>query len=274
MSRRLALLVLLLPCLLLAASCEDPNKAPAKPTFLDLERRTILDDLPWPAGSTGGKTLAERMTHHGVGALAIGLIEGGELRLLVPAGRKGGAEVTAATLFDATPVTEVLLAIALKRLEQQGGSTPLTAELARRGEVDWLTAEILQPLKNVQGAVRLDDATLRWQATAGEVAALAIDLQKSAAGRPARRLRQEAARGLLRPGGDLVLGPMLAVGGQGHGQYFGRRGQSLEGSALLHAFVGTGQGAAILTDSPQGLAFSEELLAALSSRYNWPAVRR
>lgn len=265
-------------CLGLLA-CEDPNRAPPKPTYLDTERELIRQNLPFAPGSPGGASLESRLAHHQVAALALGLVEGGEIRFVIPVGQRDGQAVTAATPFDSSSLLDLLLALGIRRLAQDqtqapdlGAKPDLAALLAAQPAEDpqvWLPREIFKPAKLAHSTLTGQGASLRWQASATDLAALIVDLQKAVAGRPGRSLKQAAALELTRTG-ETGLASVFGVRGKGQATYFDRREAGPAGSVWLRGFISSGQGLVILTDAPHGLTLSEEIATAIAEVYHWP----
>jgi hypothetical protein len=298
---RIARVGLLLLALGLLAACEDPNRQPKRPGYLDLEVEQIRNQLPWPEGSAGGTTLADRLTLHGAPGVAIGLVDGGELRHVVVEGRDAAGKLEPTTLFEATPLADAWLTLGLRRLEQRpatdekpafvippelvqrvAGGQATRSELARllgeatgRPAADWLNDQLLRPalMRHSQFEGGADD--LRFRATVGDLALYISDLQKAQAGKPNRRLARDMARAYLKPlapdADGVGRGFGLDFGGKGHGAHFTRRALLPEGAVAMIGFVSSGQGAVVVVTSRDSLPLAEEVIAGLARQYNWPA---
>jgi CubicO group peptidase (beta-lactamase class C family) len=107
--------------------------------------------------------------------------------------------------------------------------------------------------------------------TAGDLARLAVEVQRAHAGR-GRMLSKATVDQALTPGpsGDYGLGMRLA--GQGDGRRFGHGGDNVGFKARTSAFVERGQGAAVLTNGDDGARVIDVVFEAIGREYGWPAA--
>lgn len=109
--------------------------------------------------------------------------------------------------------------------------------------------------------------------TAGDLAAWVVDMQKSQAGKPNRRLRRQTTLTMLEPQepGGWGLGPIL--GGEGHATYFGHLGGNAGYRGFVLGFKSSGHGAVVLANGDNGFPLIREIIAGLAVIYNWPAFQ-
>ncbi|MEM9554474.1 MAG: serine hydrolase domain-containing protein [Acidobacteriota bacterium] len=131
-------------------------------------------------------------------------------------------------------------------------------------------------------AIQIDDGWRRhpeyaaaglWS-TAPDLTAWLVDLQKSHAGKPGRRLPRDLTRTMLEPQTDANgWGLGLELRGRGHSRYFVHRGATAGYRALVVGFIHSGHGAVVLTNGDGGDALAREIIAALAEQYAWPALQ-
>jgi CubicO group peptidase (beta-lactamase class C family) len=105
--------------------------------------------------------------------------------------------------------------------------------------------------------------------TAGDLARLAVELQRARAGR-GRLLSKELVEAALTPGQDEGWGLGLRLGGEGAGRCFGHGGDNIGYKARTQAFLERGQGAVVLTNGDDGARVIDAVFDALGRRYGWP----
>jgi CubicO group peptidase (beta-lactamase class C family) len=105
--------------------------------------------------------------------------------------------------------------------------------------------------------------------TPSDLALFAIELMKSAQGKSSKVLSQKMARQMLtKESGSYGLG--LSVGDIQRITKFSHGGGNEGFTSILVAYVETGQGAIVMTNSDKGPALFSEILRAIAQEYNWP----
>ena len=108
--------------------------------------------------------------------------------------------------------------------------------------------------------------------TPSEFAAFLLDLLRSAGGEGGRILPAASARAMLAPFLE-NRGPGFLVEGAGDDVQFKLRGKTEGFACQMVLYPVRGQGAVIMTNSDNGFTLIDEILAALSSVYQWPHYR-
>ncbi len=107
-------------------------------------------------------------------------------------------------------------------------------------------------------------------ASAGDLARLLIDLQASAAGQPGHRLSPAMTRQMLMPiTANWGMGPALYTNGPAR---FGHDGLNEGFQSFMVAYVGKGEGIAVLTNGGQGRRLMDEIVRAVATDYHWPEI--
>jgi len=105
--------------------------------------------------------------------------------------------------------------------------------------------------------------------TPSDLARFAIQLQAAYAGQSNAVLSMEMARQMLSPdANNWGLGPAI----RSDGSRFGHGGANEGFRCQLMAFVESGRGAAVMTNSDSGGALVEEILRTIWSVYGWPGL--
>ncbi len=105
--------------------------------------------------------------------------------------------------------------------------------------------------------------------TPSDLARLAIEVQNEYAGKSSRILSQDMARQMLtHQKDDWGLG--FALEEAGHAARFGHGGANEGYRCELQAYIGSGQGVAIMTNSDDGGEVAEEFLRSVAAEYGWP----
>lgn len=117
--------------------------------------------------------------------------------------------------------------------------------------------------------VHVDLSAAGFWSTASEYARFVADLQRAAAGRPAKLLSPEMARRMLAPvtpqtGLGVALLPRRGV------TYFGHGGANWGYNSMFVAHPQTGQGVVVLTNSDNGGPLCWEIVRSVASAYDWP----
>lgn len=108
--------------------------------------------------------------------------------------------------------------------------------------------------------------------TPTEFAAFLTDLLASAGERDGKILSPAAARAMLVPWLE-DYGPGFLVDGRGDDIQFKLRGKTQGFACAMVLYPVRGQGAVIMTNSDNGHTLIDEMLAALSTAYDWPHFR-
>jgi len=104
--------------------------------------------------------------------------------------------------------------------------------------------------------------------TAGDLARLLMDIQASAAGRKGHRLSPAMTREMLtQVKSHWGLGAMLYDTGSPR---FGHDGLNVGYQSFMIAYVGKGDGVAILTSGGNGRVLMDEVVRAIATDYGWP----
>lgn len=107
--------------------------------------------------------------------------------------------------------------------------------------------------------------------TPSDLARLAIDVQRSAAGREGGVLSTSMTRQMVaRHGGPYGLG--FNVVGEGNGRIFRHSGSNMGFRAQLVAYTATGQGAVVMTNSDAGAELADEIMRSIAVTYGWPGA--
>ena len=98
--------------------------------------------------------------------------------------------------------------------------------------------------------------------------AVAIELMESAQGKSSKVLSQKVARQMvMKEAGSYGLG--VSVGDAQGTKKFSHGGSNEGFTCVLVAYVETGQGAIVMTNSDNGPPLFNEILRAISQEYNW-----
>ena len=104
--------------------------------------------------------------------------------------------------------------------------------------------------------------------TPSDLARLVIELQRARTGQSTKLLSAATVNQMLTPeSGDLGLG--FSLEGTGSGRRFSHGGSTLEFNSHLVAYVQTGQGVVIMTNSLRGERIIAELLRSIAREYAW-----
>lgn len=107
--------------------------------------------------------------------------------------------------------------------------------------------------------------------TAGDLCRFAVAVQKGMTG-DSDLISRETAEAMLTPGpGNWGLGP--AVSESVENRAFSHSGGNEGFRCQLFAFVKSGRGAAVMTNSDHGSDLAAEILRGIASVYNWPSYR-
>lgn len=106
--------------------------------------------------------------------------------------------------------------------------------------------------------------------TPSDLARFAIEIQQSSTGKSNKVLSQEMTRQMLTRSklSDFGLGLFLGTAKDEHGS-FGHSGSNVGIRTMFTAFTSTGQGAALMTNSDNGMELIQEVLRAISAEYGW-----
>jgi len=108
--------------------------------------------------------------------------------------------------------------------------------------------------------------------TPSDLALFAIEVQRAYKGESRKLLSASMTRQMLTPQiENWGLGP--TVQGVGRGLRFSHGGSNLGFRAFLVAYVETGQGAVVMTNSENGENLIDEILRSIATEYNWPDYR-
>ena len=106
--------------------------------------------------------------------------------------------------------------------------------------------------------------------TPSDLARFAIGILDAYHGRSNDVLDQETAHQMLTPGiHNHGLGPSIGAGGT----LFGHGGANEGYRCQLYAFIESGQGAVVMTNSDNGGVLNQEILQTLAAIYDWPALK-
>jgi CubicO group peptidase (beta-lactamase class C family) len=104
--------------------------------------------------------------------------------------------------------------------------------------------------------------------TPSDLALFAIELMESAQGKSSKVLSQKVARQMVtKESGSYGLG--VSVGDVQGTKKFGHGGSNEGFTCILVAYVESGQGAIVMTNSDNGPPLFNEILRAISQEYNW-----
>jgi CubicO group peptidase (beta-lactamase class C family) len=105
--------------------------------------------------------------------------------------------------------------------------------------------------------------------TAADLAAFAVELQRSNAGKSSKVLSTAMVNQMLtKQSGDYGLG--VGLGGTGRAATFSHGGSNVGFKCILFAYVQTGQGAVVMTNGDRGSQLAGEILRSISREYGWP----
>jgi CubicO group peptidase (beta-lactamase class C family) len=103
--------------------------------------------------------------------------------------------------------------------------------------------------------------------TPSDLARFALGIIDAYHGRSNDVLSQEMARQMLTPGiHNHGLGPVIGPGGRSFGHSGGNEGYR----CVLRAFIESGNGAAVMTNSDNGGVLYQEIIRTLAELYDWP----
>jgi CubicO group peptidase (beta-lactamase class C family) len=105
--------------------------------------------------------------------------------------------------------------------------------------------------------------------TASDLARFAIGVQEAAAGKSTKVLSRPMARQMLAEQKD-HYGLGVGLQGTGTAVQFGHGGRDEGFDALLHAYIESGQGAAIMINANDNSAMVRRILEAIAREYHWP----
>ena len=104
--------------------------------------------------------------------------------------------------------------------------------------------------------------------TAGDLARLAVEIQRAHAGR-GRVLSQAVVDQALTPGPDEHWGLGVQLAGEGADRRFGHGGDNVGFKARTHAYLERDQGAAVLVDGDDGTRVISTVFEAIGREYGW-----
>lgn len=108
--------------------------------------------------------------------------------------------------------------------------------------------------------------------TATDIAGFAMEIQKSLAGKSNKVLSREMTWALVNSR-ELESGLGMGSEGEGDSLSFSFAGSTNGFLCWMTAFVNTGKGAVVMTNSDNGILACAEILRSISRVYDWPAVR-
>ena len=154
------------------------------------------------------------------------------------------------------------------------------------GKIGMTHSTFAQPLpKELEGIAatghRQDGEAIKWRwhtypemaaaglwTTPSDLALFAIELMESAQGKSSKVLSQKVARQMVtKESGSYGLG--VSVGDAQGTKKFSHGGSNEGFTCVLVAYVETGQGAIVMTNSDNGPPLFNEILRAISQEYNW-----
>jgi CubicO group peptidase (beta-lactamase class C family) len=104
--------------------------------------------------------------------------------------------------------------------------------------------------------------------TASDLARFAIEIQKSAQGKSNKILNAKLTNEMLTPQLE-NWGLGLTIQGEGRSRRFSHGGSTTGYRAFMIAYVETGQGAVVMTNSDNGEMLFDEILRSIAREYNW-----
>lgn len=105
--------------------------------------------------------------------------------------------------------------------------------------------------------------------TPSDLARFALGVLDAYHGRSDAVLNQETAQAMLTPGiRNHGLGPSIGAGGT----MFGHGGSNEGFRCQLYAFIESGDGVAVMTNSDNGGMLNQEIIQTLAQMYDWPAL--
>jgi len=107
--------------------------------------------------------------------------------------------------------------------------------------------------------------------TAGDLARLALEVQRAHAGR-GRVVSKAAVEEALTPGPKAGFGLGMELGGDGADRRFGHGGDNVGFKARTGAFLERGQGAVVLTNGDDGSRVVDVVFEAIGRAYGWPTL--
>jgi hypothetical protein len=106
--------------------------------------------------------------------------------------------------------------------------------------------------------------------TPSDLARFALGILDAYHGRAEGVLSQETARAMLTPGmNNHGLGPAIGAGGT----MFGHGGSNAGYRCQFYAFMESGDGVAVMTNSDNGGMLNQEIIQTLADLYDWPALK-
>ncbi len=183
----------------------------------------------------------------------------------------GGFTVMQQLLVDVTgkPFTKVMREVLLDRIRLKNSTfqQPLPKDL-------WAQAAIGHqsdgtPIKGNWHIYPEMAAAGLWS-TATDLARIAIEIQRSKAGTSNRVLSVEMVSQMLSPqlAEDQGLGWELASSGRSARYYHG--GDTAGYKCVMVAYINSGQGAVVMTNSDKGEELADEILRSIAKEYDWP----
>ena len=109
--------------------------------------------------------------------------------------------------------------------------------------------------------------------TPGDLARLAIEVQRSLQGSSNRILSREMTEALLTPEPHQGWGLGFELKGEGETQVFLHTGSNVGFKSSLVAYARRGQGAVVMTNGDQGAPLAAEVVRAVAAAYEWPTLR-
>ena len=107
--------------------------------------------------------------------------------------------------------------------------------------------------------------------TAGDLARLAVEIQRASIGR-GRVLSKTTIEQALRPGPDEGWGLGMVLAGHGNERRFGHDGNTIGFRARTDAYLGRGQGAVVLINGDDGSRAIDVVFEAIGREYGWPGA--
>jgi hypothetical protein len=105
--------------------------------------------------------------------------------------------------------------------------------------------------------------------TAGDLARLAVEVQRASAG-CGRRLSSSSIEQALKPGPDAGWGLGTLLGGEAAQRRFGHDGNTIGFLARTRAYLECGQGAVVLVNGDAGRRVIDMVFEGIAGEYAWP----
>ncbi|RMG49542.1 MAG: serine hydrolase [Acidobacteria bacterium] len=185
----------------------------------------------------------------------------------------GGYCVVQQLLMDITgkPFPELMRSTVLDRLGMTHSTyqQPLPAEWARQAASGHRSDGA--PVKGRWHTYPEMAAAGLWT-TAADLARFAIEIQRAWRGESHKVLSRRMIRQMLTPQKDRV-GLGLFLRGEGQRLRFYHGGSNAGFRCFLTAYVATGQGAVVMTNSDNGQPLAMEIIRSIAREYGWPDYR-